>query len=118
VFLFLFLSFIIITLVLRISSCASYGFYKPSLTPCCFVEIEDEFHALAKIKVSEVKEYEWGTNVSKENLNHGYNHCFLLTFANEKDRDVYIEHKDHVAFVELLKPHMDSATVIDYWANN
>jgi hypothetical protein len=80
--------------------------------------LEDEFSSLAKVKVSEVKDYEWGTNVSKENLNHGYTHCFILTFDNEKDRDVYIEHQDHVAFVELLKPFMDSATVIDFWVNN
>ena len=81
-------------------------------------KLEDEFHTLATVKVPQVKEFEWGINVSKENLNHGYNHCFVLTFDNEEDRDIYIEHKDHVAFVKLLTPHMEAATVVDFWAQN
>lgn len=81
-------------------------------------KIEDEFRTLATVKVPQVKEYEWGTNVSKENLDHGYKHCFVLTFASEEDRDIYIEHKDHVAFVTLLKPHMEGATVVDFWVQN
>jgi hypothetical protein len=80
--------------------------------------LEQEFYALATVKISEVKSVEWGTNVSKENLDHGYTHCFILTFANEHDRDVYIDHQDHTAFVNLLKPHMESATVVDFWVNN
>ena len=92
--------------------------FKENTSAEDIARIEEEFRTLATAKVSEVKGYEWGTNVSKENLNHGYTHCFLLTFENEKDRDVYLDHQDHVAFVQLLRPHMDAATVIDYWAKN
>jgi len=81
--------------------------------------LENEFRTLATVKLPEiVKAYEWGTNVSNEKLDHGYTHCFLLTFDNEQDRDVYLVHKDHTAYVDLLKPHLGAATVIDYWATS
>ena len=91
--------------------------FKQTTTEEDLQKITTEFHQLATVKVPEVKQFEWGTNVSKENLDHGYTHCFLLSFNNEADRDAYLVHKDHVAFVELIKPYMESATVIDYWAH-
>ncbi|CAF2398857.1 unnamed protein product [Rotaria sp. Silwood2] len=80
--------------------------------------LENEFRTLATVKVSQVKEYEWGANVSKENLDRGYTHCFILTFANEQDRDIYLYHEDHVAFVNIIKPYLAEVTVVDFWANN
>lgn len=80
--------------------------------------IEDEFRTLATVKLPQVKGYEWGTNISKENLDRGYTHCFLLSFDNEEDRNVYLDHVDHVGFVNTLKLHLGEATVLDYWANN
>jgi hypothetical protein len=76
--------------------------------------VEDAFIAL-KAKIKLIKDFEWGTNNSPENLNQGLTHCFLASFASEKDRDDYLVHPDHVAFVEVLKPHLDKVTVIDYW---
>lgn len=81
-------------------------------------KLEQEFHKLATEKIHQVKEFEWGTNVSKENLNHGFTHCYLLTFHSNEDRDIYLEHADHQAFVALLKPHLAGATVLDYWSQN
>jgi hypothetical protein len=92
--------------------------FKDDTPPADITNIEDEFRSLAKVKISEVADYEWGTNISKENLDHGYTHCFILTFNSEKDRDVYLEHEDHAAFVDILKPCLDLATVLDFWANN
>ena len=78
-------------------------------------KIEDAFRALSgKIKL--IKDFEWGTNSSPENLNQGLTHCFLVTFSSDKDRDTYLTHPDHQAFVEILKPHLDKVTVIDYWS--
>jgi len=76
--------------------------------------VEDAFIAL-KGKIKLIKDFEWGTNNSPENLNQGLTHCFLASFASEKDRDEYLVHPDHKAFVEVLKPHLDKVTVIDYW---
>ncbi|MEJ7645086.1 MAG: Dabb family protein [Chryseolinea sp.] len=77
--------------------------------------VEEAFAALAgKIKL--IKDFEWGTNNSPENLNQGLTHCFIATFASDKDRDAYLVHPDHKAFVEILLPYLDKATVVDYWA--
>ncbi len=78
-------------------------------------KVEDAFAALAT-KIPLIKDFEWGTNNSPENLNQGLTHCFLVTFTSEKDRDAYIVHPDHQKFVDILRPHLDKVTVLDYWA--
>lgn len=77
-------------------------------------KVEVAFSEL-KEKIDLIKDYEWGTNSSPEGLNQGLTHCFLVTFASDKDRDDYLVHPDHQAFVEILKPHLDKVTVVDYW---
>ncbi|MFV8325659.1 Dabb family protein [Flavobacterium sp. ZS1P14] len=68
-------------------------------------------------KIPTIKAFEWGTNNSPENLNNGLTHCFVLTFSSESDRDAYLIHPDHKAFVALLNPVPDKITVFDYWAS-
>lgn len=68
-------------------------------------------------KISLIKSFEWGTNNSPEGLNNGLTHCFLVTFSSEADRDAYLVHPSHKAFVSLLKPFPDKITVVDYWSN-
>lgn len=84
-------------------------------TPEDIKKVEDAFAVLPG-KISQIKDYEWGTNSSPENLNQGLTHCFFVTFASDKDRDDYLVHPAHQAFVEVLKPHLDKVTVVDYWA--
>ena len=60
--------------------------------------------------------YEWGTNVSPEGLNDGFTHCFTLTFASAPDRDTYLNHAAHQAFVQTLGTCLAKAVVVDYWA--
>lgn len=91
--------------------------FKDTATAADIKKVEDAFRALpAKLPI--IKSFEWGKNNSPENLNQGLTHCFLVTFASEKDREAYLPHPDHQAFVEVLKPHLDKVTVIDYWASN
>ncbi|MFV8464168.1 Dabb family protein [Flavobacterium sp. LB1P62] len=70
-----------------------------------------------KHKIPTIKSFEWGTNNSPENLSNGLTHCFILTFSSESDRDAYLIHPDHKAFVALLNPAPEKVTVFDYWAN-
>lgn len=76
--------------------------------------ILDAFIALPS-KISEVKDFEWGTNSSPEGLNQGLTHAFTLTFHSEADRDAYLPHPAHQEFGALLGPHLDKVTVLDYW---
>ena len=66
-------------------------------------------------KVPEVKNMEWGLNMSPEHLDQGFTHCFVLTFSSEKDLASYQVHPAHKAFQEVLKPHMDRVFVVDYF---
>jgi hypothetical protein len=81
-------------------------------------DIDKVSAAFAKLKsqISVVKSFEWGVNKSPEHFDQGFTHCYVLTFASEKDRDeVYQVHPAHKAFQEVLKPHMDKVFVVDYW---
>ncbi len=88
--------------------------FADSAKPDDVKKVENAFRAL-KGKIKLIKDFEWGTNTSPENLNQGLTHCFFVTFSSDKDRDDYLVHPDHKAFVEVLKPHLDKVTVIDYW---
>ncbi len=89
--------------------------FKDSATPEQVQGIEKAFIALAK-KVHTVKGFEWGTNVSPENLNDGFTHCFFVTFADKAGVDVYLPHPAHAEFVSQLKPILDKVCVLDYVA--
>lgn len=88
--------------------------FKDTSSPEDVKKVEEAFAGLSgKIKL--IKDFEWGTNNSPENLNQGLTHCFFVTFSSEKDRDDYLVHPEHKAFVDVLRPHLDKVTVIDYW---
>lgn len=74
-----------------------------------------DFGALAQA-VPGILAYEWGTNVSPEGLNDGFTHCFTLTFGSNEDRDVYLGHPAHTAFVATLGVCLARSLVVDYWA--
>jgi hypothetical protein len=74
-----------------------------------------DFAALART-VPGIVSYESGTNVSPEGLNDGFTHCFTLSFARNEDRDAYLDHPAHTAFVGTLKNCLARSLVVDYWA--
>ena len=91
--------------------------FKDSATPEQIKQVEDAFRALPS-KIDLIKGYEWGTNVSPENLSQGYTHCFFLTFASDKDRDAYLVHPAHKDFGKLLGPSLDKVLVVDFWTQH
>jgi hypothetical protein len=76
--------------------------------------IENAFCALPG-KINTISDFEWGTDVSVENLQQGFTHCFVLTFRNEAGREIYLPHPAHREFGQMLGPHLDKVLVIDYW---
>ncbi len=89
--------------------------FKASAQRESVAEIEAAFARLPE-QIDLIQEYEWGVDVSPEGIAHGYTHCFLLTFASASDRDAYLVHPAHQAFVASLQPVLEQALVIDYWA--
>lgn len=89
--------------------------FKDTTTPEQIGQIEAAFAALPA-KIDEIYDFEWGTDVSVENLAQGFSHCFLVTFQTEHDRDTYLPHPAHQEFGALIRPHLEKVLVIDYWS--
>jgi len=87
--------------------------FKAVATPAQIAEVEKGFAAL-KGKIPVVETLEWGTDISPEKLGDGFTHCWILTFKNEKDRDAYLVHPAHKAFVEVLMPVLEKPLVVDF----
>jgi Stress responsive A/B Barrel Domain len=89
--------------------------FKDGTTPDQVKEIEQAFAGLKKQMPELVLDLEYGTNNSPENLSQELTHCFMLTFASEKERDAYLPHPAHQAFVDkYAKTYVDKVTVLDY----
>ena len=91
--------------------------FKESSPRAQIEQIENGFRALP-CKVPGAVGFEWGTNISPENLSAGFTHCFLVTFSDTKARDAYLPHPAHQAFVKILRPHLDKVLVMDYVAKD
>jgi hypothetical protein len=90
--------------------------FKDASSSADIKTVETAFRNLPS-KIKAISGFEWGTNNSPENLAQGFTHCFLVSFKSEKDRETYLPHPDHKAFVDVLTPHLDKVLVIDYWAS-
>lgn len=89
--------------------------FKDDADPKDVKAVEEAFAALPG-KIDSIKAFEWGTNVSDENKDEGFTHCFLVRFDSEEGRAKYLPHPDHKAFVDVLKPVLDKVRVLDFWA--
>jgi hypothetical protein len=89
--------------------------FKPDAKPEQIKAVETAFGEL-KTKIPGITSLNWGTNVSPEQKNKGFTHCFVLTFATEKDRDAYLPHPEHKAFGKVLGPIVGDVLVIDFWS--
>jgi hypothetical protein len=88
--------------------------FKSSASPEDIKKIEEAFKNLKKT-IPQMGSLEWGTNVSQERHDKGFTHCFIVSFKSEKDRDTYITHPNHKAFVKILEPVLEDALVLDFW---
>ena len=89
--------------------------FKETSTEADVARIVKAFGALPE-RIKEIKGFEWGTDNSPEGLQQGLTHCFFVTFDSEADRDAYLPHPAHKEFVDLVGPHVEKVTVVDYWA--
>ena len=89
--------------------------FKQDTTDQTIESLIQQFSDL-QYKIPQIKAFEWGTDISPEGLQNGHTHAFLLTFASEQDRDIYLPHPDHTAFADTVTPYVATVTVVDYWA--
>jgi lysophospholipase L1-like esterase len=78
-------------------------------------EVDSIFKAFNQLpeKIDVITSLESGTNVSPENLAQGYTHAFIVSFASEKDRDTYLPHPAHKAFVKTIDGKLEQVLVFD-----
>lgn len=89
--------------------------FKETVTKDSITYVEKAFSELP-LKISEIVDFEWGTDISVEELHNGFTHSFLVTFSSEEGRDNYLPHAEHQKFVKMVTPLLDDVLVIDYWA--
>ncbi len=89
--------------------------FKAEVTPAQVQEVADAFAALPK-KIDVIKDFEWGIDNSVEGISGGFTHGFLVTFADEKGREIYLPHPAHEDFKKLVGPRIEKVLVFDYWA--
>ena len=87
--------------------------FKSDADPAAVQKVVTEFAKL-KAKIPVVESLEWRKDISPEGLGKGFTHCWIVTFKSEADRDVYIKHPEHQAFVAILKPVLEEAFVVDF----
>ncbi len=87
--------------------------FKADADKAQIAKVVEGFAAL-KTKISVVESLEYGTDVSPEGLGKGFTHCWIVSFKTAADRDAYLVHPDHKAFVTLLMPILDEALVVDF----
>jgi len=87
--------------------------FKSIATEAIEEDIEQEF-SLLPMKIPGITAFEWGLNISPENLDKGFSHAFALTFEDTKARDDYLLDPVHLDFVKRLYPVMEDVLVIEY----
>ncbi len=88
---------------------------KEGTDDATLTKINETFAALPS-QIPEIRTFERGLNNSPEGLNNGLTHCFLVTFEDESGRAVYGPHPAHKAFGSVVRPHVESVLVFDYFA--
>jgi alpha-N-acetylglucosamine transferase len=88
--------------------------FKKDATKEQIQEVVTAFGAMRK-KIDVITGFEWGTDVSVENLAQGFTHCFIVTFKDSKARDHYLPHPVHEEFKKLAIPRIEKVMVVDFY---
>ncbi|CAK7332759.1 unnamed protein product [Dovyalis caffra] len=64
--------------------------------------------------IEPLKSFQWGTDVSIENMHQGYTHIFEATFESTEGIAEYIVHPAHVDFVGIFVLALEKVIVFDY----
>merc|ERR1712087_831907 len=49
---------------------------------------------------------------------NGYNFTLLVIFRDDKAMKVYMDHDEHTAYKEIIKPYFKAIAVVDFWQDN
>jgi len=89
------------------------GKFKQDITQERIADLIKGFANLVNL-IEPMKSFEWGEDVSVENLQGGFTHVFESTFDSPEGRDAYLSHPAHVAYANEVLPACEKILVIDY----
>lgn len=98
----------------RVLRHAVFFSFNPEATEQEVASVVEAFEKLPS-QIDTIVDFKYGQAVPDARLSDGFTHAFLLTFNDEKGRDVYLPHPAHKAFGEVLRPIMKDVFVVDYW---
>ncbi|KAI5650971.1 hypothetical protein M9H77_36976 [Catharanthus roseus] len=64
--------------------------------------------------IEPMKSFQWGKDVSIENLHQGFTHIFESTFENTEGIAEYISHPAHAEYANRFLAQLDKVLVVDY----
>jgi hypothetical protein len=79
-------------------------------------QIDDLFSQLLDLSesIDGIEDYVSGPNSSPENLDQGFTHGFVMTFADAAARDAYLPHPEHEKVKAAILPIVESIVVLDF----
>lgn len=87
--------------------------FKDDTTVAQRAEFARRFDLLST-QIEQVRRLKWGMNSSTEGLDKGFTHCFLVLFDSAVDRDAYLPHAAHQAFVSETSQWVADVLVVDF----
>ncbi|WP_341676874.1 Dabb family protein [Niveibacterium sp. SC-1] len=91
--------------------------FEAESSPAARAALITAFRALPAL-IAEVRAFEEGPNLSPEGLGQGFDHAFVMRFADAPARDAYLAHPAHQAFVAQTRGVVAQALVFDLAAGS
>lgn len=93
--------------------------YRQTATKAQISQVTDAFRGL-KDRMPGIVSFEHGANTSPEGRDLGFTHVYVLTFTDDRARDAYLPHPEHLRFVGYLEriQIIEDIFVVDYEPRN
>ncbi|KAL3369337.1 hypothetical protein AABB24_009927 [Solanum stoloniferum] len=87
--------------------------FKDGIPPEQIDQLIKQYANLVNL-VEPMKAFQWGKDVSIENLHQGFTHVFESTFDSLEGVAEYVAHPVHVEFANTMLPQLEKVLIIDY----
>ncbi|CAK9318454.1 unnamed protein product [Citrullus colocynthis] len=87
--------------------------FKEEITQKQIDDIINKYANLVNL-IESMKVFQWGRDVSIEDLHQGYTHIFESTFESKEGIAEYIAHPAHIEFANLFLPTLEKVVAVDY----
>lgn len=87
--------------------------FKDGIPPEQIDQLIKQYANLVNL-VEPMKAFQWGKDVSIENLHQGFTHVFESTFDSLEGVAEYIAHPVHVEYANTLLPQLEKFLIVDY----